>query len=133
MKLEIDTDENLDAIIHKVIMARNKPDPYAALKEAFARDGFILVRNLHGKWFKQHHVSWNCPPERYVAHDKNYDQKKAFARGEQIQVEAHFEPGLWVDIDDPCWGPTFTYRIAPKEPTLEDICAEFIEKIKAVK
>ena len=54
---------------------------------------------------------------RFFYYDPNYECKKAYAEGKQIEYE--LEDGKWYDLNDgnkPNWDSDYNFRIKPEEP-----------------
>ena len=51
----------------------------------------------------------------FFYYDPNYECKKAYAEGEQIQL-FNPETGDWIDCDEPEWLDILKYRIKPEKP-----------------
>ena len=64
---------------------------------------------------KESDISW-----KFFYYDPNYECKKAYAEGKQIQL---FNPdtGDWIDSDEPEWLDILKYRIKPEEPDVESV------------
>ena len=51
----------------------------------------------------------------FFYYDPNYECKKAYAEGKQIQIRCKTCDDSWIDCDEPEWFDSIEYRIKPEE------------------